>query len=39
MGAVISPRDANLGVEDTENVTQVVIKNVVWIEQDAIVES
>jgi hypothetical protein len=26
MGAVISPGDANLGVEDTENVTQVVIK-------------
>jgi hypothetical protein len=36
MGAVISPEeDADLGGEDTKNVTQVAIENVVRVEKDA----
>jgi hypothetical protein len=36
MGAVISPGgDVKLGGEDTENITQVAIENVVRVEQDA----
>jgi hypothetical protein len=40
MGVVILPGgDANLGGEDTKNVAQVVIENVVRVEQDATVGS